>query len=348
MYGAERLAELVASRPSSTRRRSSCAWCTRRSPPGPAASPTTPWRWRCAAGRRLRLNCLREHPPAWHRGGRALSPRMSSAYARAGVDQSRAGAAVRALVGVLAGIDTGRPSRAALGSGHYANVLRLDDRRGLALSCDGVGTKVIVCEAARPLRHGGHRLHRDERQRRDLRGRRPDRPARLHRRRGGRPRGARADRRGAAPRRRAGRRRDPRRRAGGAARADPRPPLAARLRPGRLLRRAGGPRRRDHRRRASSPATRDRPPVERHPLERADARARLRPDERRRAGRRRGERCSSRRSSTCGRSASCSSRASTCAGSRTSPARASSTCSASRPRWATGSTPLPVPPACSP
>jgi phosphoribosylformylglycinamidine cyclo-ligase len=68
------------------------------------------------------------------------------AYARAGVDQSEAGSAVGALVEVLASIDTGRPSRAALGSGHYANVLRLDDRRGLALSCDGVGTKLIVAE----------------------------------------------------------------------------------------------------------------------------------------------------------------------------------------------------------
>jgi phosphoribosylformylglycinamidine cyclo-ligase len=69
------------------------------------------------------------------------------AYARAGVDQSASGAAVSALVEVLAGIRTGRPSRAALGSGHYAAVLRLDDTRGLALTCDGVGTKVIVAEA---------------------------------------------------------------------------------------------------------------------------------------------------------------------------------------------------------
>jgi phosphoribosylformylglycinamidine cyclo-ligase len=69
-----------------------------------------------------------------------------SAYARAGVDQVGAGEAVRALVDVLAGIRTGRPSLAALPSGHYANVLRLDDARGLALSCDGVGSKVIVAE----------------------------------------------------------------------------------------------------------------------------------------------------------------------------------------------------------
>ena len=68
------------------------------------------------------------------------------AYARAGVDQARSGSAVAALVGVLAGIRTGRPSRAVLGSGHYANVLRIDERRGIALSCDSVGSKVIVCE----------------------------------------------------------------------------------------------------------------------------------------------------------------------------------------------------------
>jgi phosphoribosylformylglycinamidine cyclo-ligase len=69
-----------------------------------------------------------------------------SAYARAGVDQTRSGSAVAALVEVLATISTGRPGRAALGSGHYANVLQLDDRRGLALSTDSVGSKVIVCE----------------------------------------------------------------------------------------------------------------------------------------------------------------------------------------------------------
>jgi phosphoribosylformylglycinamidine cyclo-ligase len=69
-----------------------------------------------------------------------------SAYARAGVDQTGAGSAVGALVSVLAGIDIGAPSRSVLASGHYAAVLRLDDRRGIALSCDGVGTKVIVAE----------------------------------------------------------------------------------------------------------------------------------------------------------------------------------------------------------
>src|ERR687890_676306 len=75
-----------------------------------------------------------------------MAEMAEGAYARAGVDQFRSGTAVTALVDVLAGIRTGRPSRAALESGHYANVLKIDDRRGLALSCDSVGSKVIVCE----------------------------------------------------------------------------------------------------------------------------------------------------------------------------------------------------------
>src|ERR671929_820263 len=69
-----------------------------------------------------------------------------SAYARAGVDTARAEQAVAGLVDVLRRIETGRPSRAVLGSGHYANVLRIDDTTGIALSTDGVGTKVIVAE----------------------------------------------------------------------------------------------------------------------------------------------------------------------------------------------------------
>jgi phosphoribosylformylglycinamidine cyclo-ligase len=69
-----------------------------------------------------------------------------SAYARAGVDAGSAGRGVAALVDVLRTIDTGRESRALLGSGHYANVLRLGESTGLALSTDGVGTKLIVAE----------------------------------------------------------------------------------------------------------------------------------------------------------------------------------------------------------
>jgi phosphoribosylformylglycinamidine cyclo-ligase len=69
-----------------------------------------------------------------------------SAYARAGVDTGLAGRGVAALVEVLRTIDTGRERRALLGSGHYANVLRLTGRTGIALSTDGVGTKLIVAE----------------------------------------------------------------------------------------------------------------------------------------------------------------------------------------------------------
>ncbi len=69
-----------------------------------------------------------------------------AAYARAGVDTSRAEGAVAGLVEVLRGIDTGRPSLARLGSGHYANVLEVAPGLGIALSTDGVGSKVIVAE----------------------------------------------------------------------------------------------------------------------------------------------------------------------------------------------------------
>src|SRR3954468_21452345 len=75
-----------------------------------------------------------------------MSGMAEGAYARAGVDQSGAGGAVAALVDVLARIETGRDSRAALASGHYANVLDIGGGQGLALSTDGVGTKVIVAE----------------------------------------------------------------------------------------------------------------------------------------------------------------------------------------------------------
>src|SRR5918999_4446243 len=75
-----------------------------------------------------------------------MAAMADSAYARAGVDTGRGERAVAGLVDVLRSIDTGRPSRAALGSGHYANVLAIDERTGVALSTDGVGSKVIVAE----------------------------------------------------------------------------------------------------------------------------------------------------------------------------------------------------------
>ena len=69
-----------------------------------------------------------------------------SAYARAGVDTGLAGRGVAALVDVLRTIDPGRERRTLVESGHYAAVMRLAGNTGLALSSDGVGTKLIVAE----------------------------------------------------------------------------------------------------------------------------------------------------------------------------------------------------------
>jgi phosphoribosylformylglycinamidine cyclo-ligase len=73
---------------------------------------------------------------------------MSDAYARAGVDQGAADSAVAGLVRALAGIQLGRPSAQVPLPGHYASVIRIDERTGIALSTDGVGTKLLVAEEA--------------------------------------------------------------------------------------------------------------------------------------------------------------------------------------------------------
>jgi phosphoribosylformylglycinamidine cyclo-ligase len=71
---------------------------------------------------------------------------MSGAYAAAGVDDRAAERAVRALVGVLAGIDPGRAALALALPGHYASVIAIDERIGIALATDSVGSKVILAE----------------------------------------------------------------------------------------------------------------------------------------------------------------------------------------------------------
>ncbi len=71
---------------------------------------------------------------------------IDDAYGRAGVDADRADESVAAIVDVLSRIDPGRAKQSLLGSGHYANVVALDERTGIALSTDGVGTKLIVAE----------------------------------------------------------------------------------------------------------------------------------------------------------------------------------------------------------
>jgi phosphoribosylformylglycinamidine cyclo-ligase len=73
---------------------------------------------------------------------------MSDAYAAAGVDTGQSDRAVDAIVGVLRTIETGRPSASVVGSGHYASVLRVADNLGIAMSTDGVGSKLVVAEQA--------------------------------------------------------------------------------------------------------------------------------------------------------------------------------------------------------
>jgi phosphoribosylformylglycinamidine cyclo-ligase len=71
----------------------------------------------------------------------------NSAYARSGVSQDRADAAVDSIVGELSQIKLAGKTRQALKSGHFANVIRVSDQQGIALSTDGVGTKVLIAQA---------------------------------------------------------------------------------------------------------------------------------------------------------------------------------------------------------
>ena len=65
------------------------------------------------------------------------------AYGRAGVSQDTADLAVSRLVGAL-----GKSKRRTLlPSGHYANVVAVGDDLGIAITTDGVGTKLLIAEA---------------------------------------------------------------------------------------------------------------------------------------------------------------------------------------------------------
>jgi phosphoribosylformylglycinamidine cyclo-ligase len=70
----------------------------------------------------------------------------ADAYAKAGVSQRDADSAVEALVRSLKLIETGKPSRVVPLPGHYASVLRIDERTGVAFGTDGVGTKMLVAQ----------------------------------------------------------------------------------------------------------------------------------------------------------------------------------------------------------
>jgi phosphoribosylformylglycinamidine cyclo-ligase len=71
---------------------------------------------------------------------------MIDSYARAGVDTGEADRGVRAIVGALAAGAAGRPSRSLLRGGHYASVLEISPGLGLAISTDGVGSKLVLAE----------------------------------------------------------------------------------------------------------------------------------------------------------------------------------------------------------
>jgi phosphoribosylformylglycinamidine cyclo-ligase len=71
---------------------------------------------------------------------------VSDAYARAGVDQGAADSAVAGLVRALGAIKLDRPSLQVPLPGHYASVIEIGENAGIALSTDGVGTKLLVAE----------------------------------------------------------------------------------------------------------------------------------------------------------------------------------------------------------
>ena len=86
-----------------------------------------------------RLRCLT-------RATERIGP-VSDAYARSGVDQGAADSAVAGLVRALGKIELGRPSAQVPLPGHYASVIEVAPNLGIALSTDGVGTKLVLAEA---------------------------------------------------------------------------------------------------------------------------------------------------------------------------------------------------------
>ncbi len=79
----------------------------------------------------------------------AANEPSGDAYSRSGVDQAGGDRAVDALVGALREARLDRPSLQVPLPGHYASVIKLDERTGLAMSTDTVGTKMVVAERLR-------------------------------------------------------------------------------------------------------------------------------------------------------------------------------------------------------
>ena len=73
---------------------------------------------------------------------------MSERYAEAGVDIAQSDAGVGALVAVLGRARIDRASASVVPSGHYASVLKVAENLGIAISTDGVGSKLVIAEQA--------------------------------------------------------------------------------------------------------------------------------------------------------------------------------------------------------
>jgi phosphoribosylformylglycinamidine cyclo-ligase len=78
------------------------------------------------------------------------APRRAVDYAKVGVDTDREESGLRLLVQALEATLAHRPEGSVghvrLPFGYFANVIRLDDATGLAISTDGAGTKVLVAQ----------------------------------------------------------------------------------------------------------------------------------------------------------------------------------------------------------
>jgi phosphoribosylformylglycinamidine cyclo-ligase len=68
-------------------------------------------------------------------------------YANAGVDTQGADDSLRTLKGLIEATFAFSPVRPLLPLGHFANVIELSPEMGLAISTDGVGTKILVAQA---------------------------------------------------------------------------------------------------------------------------------------------------------------------------------------------------------
>ena len=69
-------------------------------------------------------------------------------YAEAGVDIDACGRALERMLGWVSRTAAFRPERgrSALPIGHFANVVDIGHGMGLAVSTDGVGTKILIAE----------------------------------------------------------------------------------------------------------------------------------------------------------------------------------------------------------